>query len=264
MSCDPCWSVLPLRVSTIATSRVKRYLRNIVRALCGYSPPPILHMCCLLASQNALINSGHHLCGWIFETEFSARAWECLPPGGRPEHCSAVPNAGQDGRFQKGFCMRNLNCLLIALVSALIAVYMVLWLTKPPRLETTTIPPPTFKRDQGELTIWGGWKTVEGYDSPGTSAVEIHCSCDHNTCSEALATILHHSTGEDLETQVFNYQIVLWDESGLEALAERAIDGFLDRRLVISLKERAAVLKWMPSPCCDGDTERSLLVGDPL
>lgn len=133
--------------------------------------------------------------------------------------------------------MRNLNYLLIALASALAAVYATLWLTKPSPLESTTIPPLIFKQDQGELIVWDGWRTVEGYQAPGTNAVEIRCNSDHNTCSEAVATILHHTTGEDLEAQVFNYRVVRWDESGLEAVADAAMAGCLDRRLVVSLVE---------------------------
>ncbi|MGQ7557874.1 hypothetical protein ACTGYQ_11420, partial [Streptococcus suis] len=68
--------------------------------------------------------------------------------------------------------MRYLKLLLIALASALCATYLVLWLTKPAPLENTTIPPLIFKEEQNALVIWGGWKTVEGYQAPGTNAVE--------------------------------------------------------------------------------------------
>lgn len=101
--------------------------------------------------------------------------------------------------------MRYLNMLLIALASALCATYLVLWLAKPAPIENTTIPPLIFKMEQDELVIWGGWKTVEGYQAPGINAVEIRCNRTTNTCHEAVASILHHTEGEDLEAQVFSY-----------------------------------------------------------
>lgn len=38
----------------------------------------------------------------------------------------------------------------------------------------------------------------------------------------------------------------------------------LERRLVISLKEKTAVLNWQPSAGCEADKGRAILVGDPL
>lgn len=160
--------------------------------------------------------------------------------------------------------MRYLNYLLIAVASALSATYAALWLTKPSPLESTTIPPLVFKEQQGELLVWGGWKTVEGYQTPGINAVEIYCSRERGMCSEAFATILHHTTGEDLEAQVFNYQITRWDEASLEAFARSSIELCLERRLVISLNEKSAALNWQPPAGCEADKGRAVLVGDPL
>jgi hypothetical protein len=160
--------------------------------------------------------------------------------------------------------MRYINHLMIALASALVAVYTVLWLTKPSPIEDTTIPPLIFKQDQAELTIWGGWDTVEGYRAPGTNAIEVRCNRDRNSCSEAVATILHHTAGEDIESQVYNYRVVRWDETGLEAVAEGAMGLCLERRLAISLKDRTAALTWAPPAGCEGDTGRAVLVGDSL
>lgn len=99
--------------------------------------------------------------------------------------------------------MRYLNMLLIALASALCATYLTLWLKKPTPVDTiTTIPPLIFKEEEGDVVIWGGWKTVAGYQAPGANAVEIRCNRTSNTCHEAVATILHHDQGEDLEAQV--------------------------------------------------------------
>lgn len=165
---------------------------------------------------------------------------------------------------RKDSVMRYINYLLIALASALAAVYTALWLTKPSPLENTTIPPLIFKQTPGELTVWGGWRTVEGYQVPGTNAVEIRCNRDRNSCSEAVATILHHATGEDLEAQVFNYRVIRWNDDSLEAVAEKAMVECLDRRLVVSLKEQTAALSWYPPTGCEGDTGRAVLVGDPL
>lgn len=69
--------------------------------------------------------------------------------------------------------MRYLKQLLIVLASVLCTTYVVLWLTKPAPIENTTIPPLIFKEEQVEIVIWGGWKTVEGYQTPGSNAVEI-------------------------------------------------------------------------------------------
>lgn len=160
--------------------------------------------------------------------------------------------------------MRYLNYLLIAVASALSATYAALWLTKPSPLENTTIPPLIFKEQQGELLVWGGWRTVEGYQTPGINAVEIHCSRERGTCSEAFATILHHTIGEDLEAQVFNYQITHWDEASLEAVAGRSMEPCLERRLVISLKEKTAALNWSPPAGCEADKGQAVLVGDTL
>lgn len=160
--------------------------------------------------------------------------------------------------------MRYINYLLIAITSALCACYSVLWLTKPSPLENTTIPPLIFKEQLGEVVVWGGWKTIEGYQSPGTNAVEIRCSRELDTCNEAFATILHHTTGEDLDAQVFSYQITRWDETRLEAVAARYMGLCLERHLVIHLQDKTAALSWSPLAGCEADKGRAVLVGDPL
>lgn len=160
--------------------------------------------------------------------------------------------------------MRYFKYLLVAITSALCASYTVLWLIKPSLLESTTIPPLIFKEQQGELLVWGGWKTVEGYQDPGINAVEVRCNRGRGTCSEAFATILHHDTGEDLEAQVFNYQITRWDEARLEAIATHSMGQCLDRHLVIHLQDKSADLRWLPPAGCEADQGRAVLVGDPL
>ncbi|WP_434077641.1 hypothetical protein [Pseudomonas aeruginosa] len=160
--------------------------------------------------------------------------------------------------------MRYINYLLIAVTSGLCATYSVLWLTKPSPLESTTIPPLTVHATQEEIVVWGGWKAIEGYQHPGANAVEVRCNRALGTCNEALATILHHTEGEDLEAQVFNYQIIRWDESNIEAVAARSMGLCLERRLVISVRDRTAALSWSPPAGCEADKGRAVLVGDPL
>lgn len=160
--------------------------------------------------------------------------------------------------------MRYLKQLLIVLASVLCATYLVLWLTKPAPLENTTIPPLIFQEEQDELVIWGGWKTVAGYQAPGANAVEIRCNRTSNTCHEAVASILHHAEGEDLEAQVFSYKVSRWDANELEAVAQRAMGECLERRLIVHLSDKSAAMLWSPPPGCEGDTGRAVLVGDPL
>lgn len=135
---------------------------------------------------------------------------------------------------------------------------------KPAPLENTTVPPLIFKEEQDELVIWGGWKTVEGYQTPGTNAVEIRCNRTASMCHEAFASILHHAEGEDLEAQVFSYKVNLWDANRIEAVAERAMGECLARRLVIHLPDKSAALSWSPPSGCEDDKGRAVLVGDPL
>ncbi|WP_435634852.1 hypothetical protein ACSC9U_26590 [Pseudomonas solani] len=139
-----------------------------------------------------------------------------------------------------------------------------LWLTKPTPIDNTTIPPLIFKEEQDEIVIWGGWKTFEGYQTPGANAVEIRCNRTSSRCHEALASILHHTEGEDLEAQVFSYKISSWSATKLEAVAERAMGACLERRLVIDIPNKSAALHWSPPSGCEGDTGRAALVGDPL
>lgn len=160
--------------------------------------------------------------------------------------------------------MRYLNLLMIVLASVLGTTYLVLWLTKPAPLDNTTIPPLVFKEEQEQVVIWGGWKTTEGYQTPGTNAVEIRCNRTSSTCHEAFASILHHADGEDLEAQVFNYKVSSWDANKLEAVAENAMGECLERRLVIHIPDKSAALNWSPLPGCEGDTGHAILVGDPL
>lgn len=160
--------------------------------------------------------------------------------------------------------MRYINYLLISLASALIAVYATLWLNQPSPLETTTIPPIVLQQTESGLVLWGGWRTVEGYVAPGTNAVEIRCNRERKSCSEAYASILHHSQGEDLEAAVFNYRITAWTDRYLEAVVVSSMAECLDRLLVIHIPEKSATLQWKPQIGCDADKGRAVLIGDPI
>lgn len=74
------------------------------------------------------------------------------------------------------------------------------------------------KQQGDDLMLWGGWGTVAGYEPPGVNAVEIRCNRGNGSCLEAYASILHHDEGEDLEAQVFNYEVVEWTEQMLHAI----------------------------------------------
>lgn len=158
---------------------------------------------------------------------------------------------------------RYFKYLLVAFASALGASYAVLWLALPAPLESTTIPPLLLKEERGELILWGGWRAVEGYQSPATNAVELRCNRQQGECTEAFATILRHESGQDLEAQAFHYEITRWDETKLEAIASRAMGYCLDRHLVIHLLEKSADLRWSPSSSCDAEKGHAVLIGDP-
>ncbi|MCR3762494.1 hypothetical protein K3Z80_02780 [Pseudomonas aeruginosa] len=164
--------------------------------------------------------------------------------------------------------MRYLRYLAIALASSLLTAYAVLWFIAPATAEsphTVVRPPLKVDHQDGQLLIWGGWETETGYDAPGTNAVEIRCFQTTARCTEAYASILHHTEGEDLEAQVFDYAVKTWTDSQIQAVAEHAMD-CLDRRILVDLATGQARLEWSPGSeaGCDGDTGSAVLVGDPL
>lgn len=105
---------------------------------------------------------------------------------------------------------------------------------------------------------------MAGYDQPGKNAIEIRCNAAKTTCSEAYANLLHHDEGEDIEAQVFSYQVVEWTDSLLHAVAKGAMEECIDRNLYVSLNDKTASLEWMPQESCEGDIGAAVLVGDPL
>lgn len=164
--------------------------------------------------------------------------------------------------------MSYFKYLIIALASALLSAYTALWYATPATVETpysVVRPPLTVEQDDGKLLIWGGWKTLQGYEAPGTNAIEIRCERESGRCTEAYASILHHDEGEDLEAQAFSYTIQDWSDTEVTAVAEQAMD-CLSRHLMVDLRGKQARLEWGPGTDtnCTGDMGAAVLVGDPI
>ncbi|MDU0815797.1 hypothetical protein Q8X07_05140 [Pseudomonas aeruginosa] len=163
--------------------------------------------------------------------------------------------------------MTYLRYICVAFAASLATAYSTLWVASPTPLEqhAVTLPPLTINQQDGDLLLWGGWKTIEGYDHGSANAVEIRCYRKLSRCVEAYASIFHHNTGEDLEAQVFIYHVDAWNDEHLVATAAKAMAECLDRVLQVDLLEKGATLKWGPGDeGCDGDIGEGILVGDPL
>lgn len=164
--------------------------------------------------------------------------------------------------------MTYLRYTCVAFAAALAAVYSTLWVLSPTPLEqyAVTFPPLAVTQQEGNLLLWGGWKTIAGYDHDSANAVEIRCDRKLLACVEAYASLLHHDAGEDLEAQIFNYRVDVWDEVRLVATAAKAMAECLDRVLQVDLMANGATLKWGPGSdrSCNGDTGEAILVGDPV
>lgn len=76
---------------------------------------------------------------------------------------------------------------------------------------------------------------------------------------------MHHTEGEDLEAQAFDYVVQNWTETEVLAVAGQAM-GCLDRILIVDLVAQQARLEWSPSAeaGCEGDIGAAVLSGDPL
>lgn len=163
--------------------------------------------------------------------------------------------------------MHYLRYIAVALASALASLYVALWFVGPVTAEAPhTVFRPLLTIDQGDddLLIWGSWQTQQGFEAPGTNAIEIRCDRAAGRCQEAYATILHHTEGEDLEAQVFDYRVQDWTDARLVAVSDNFM-GCLTRRLLVDLPAKQARLEWAPaSGGCEGDTGAAVLVGDPL
>ncbi len=164
--------------------------------------------------------------------------------------------------------MRYLPYIAVALASSLLSASATLWYAAPKTAESShsvTRPPLKVEHQNGNLLIWGGWETTKGYQAPGINAVEIRCDTASSRCIEAYASILHHTEGEDLEAQVFDYVVQNWTETEMLAVAGQAM-GCLDRRLIVDLVAQQARLEWSPSAeaGCEGDIGAAVLGGDTL
>ena len=164
--------------------------------------------------------------------------------------------------------MRYLRYLAVAVASSLLTAYTVLWFVAPTTVEsprTVYTPPLKVEQKDGQLLIWGSWETKKGYIAPGTNAVEIRCDRASARCTEAYASILHHTEGEDIESQVFSYVVQAWTEAQLQAVANQAM-GCLDRHLLVDLTTKQARLEWSSSSeaSCEGESGYATLSGDPL
>lgn len=164
--------------------------------------------------------------------------------------------------------MRYLRYIAIVLASSLLTAYTVLWFAAPTTVESphsVIRPPLKVEQQDGQLLIWGGWETKKGYVALGTNAVEIRCDQASARCTEAYASILHHTEGEDIEAQAFSYVVQTWTEAQIQALAGQSM-GCLDRRLLVDLTTKQARLEWSPGSeaGCEGDTGYAILSGDPL
>lgn len=161
--------------------------------------------------------------------------------------------------------MPILRYVSVALASALVAAYVAIWIVGPAPLErTATIPPLRIAQGDG-LLIWGGWRTVAGYDHGTTNAVEIICNRARQTCMEAYASLLFHTEGQDLEAQAFDYEVTAWDDQHLQAIDTDGMGECLHRILNVDLVGEGATLEWRPGDGkCEGDTGKAVLVGDPL
>ena len=164
--------------------------------------------------------------------------------------------------------MPILRYFTISAASALAAAYAALWLANPAPLEqlhSVVRPPLTVAQQGDDLKLWGGWSTVAGYEPPGVNAVEIRCNRVSGSCLEAYASILHHDEGEDLEAQVFNYEVVEWTEQLLHATAVMPDANCVTRNLVVALPAGSASLELLPKgDDCEFDASSAMLVGDPL
>lgn len=69
---------------------------------------------------------------------------------------------------------------------------------------------------------------------------------------------------EDLQAEVFSYEVIIWTEQRLEAVARGAMVDCLDRVLHVDIAANSASLKWMPTEGCEGDTGAAVLIGDPV
>jgi hypothetical protein len=159
--------------------------------------------------------------------------------------------------------MTILKICVAALGSALASALFTVWLMSEQAVDEPTIPYMMFSEVNGDYVIQGAWRTVKGYNAPGTQATEIHCNKARMTCVEALGELLIHTEGQDLSAEAFEYRIEERNETSITALAITPMYGCLQRKLSIQLQEKTASLSWEPTKeCTDGDIGQAVLIGD--
>ncbi|SFD92763.1 hypothetical protein [Phytopseudomonas straminea] len=158
----------------------------------------------------------------------------------------------------------TLTTLFACLLTAGLTASLTLWLTSDKARPEPNVFIPERLADQsdGHLWVMGGWITEEGYQPPGRSAVEIRCYPEQQLCTEALATIFHHTEGSDLEAQTYLYQVTDWTDARVQAVAVGAMGGCHDRRLHLYPQDTDARLEWGPGEGCEGDSGSAVLIGE--
>ncbi|MBM3113618.1 hypothetical protein GIW79_28530 [Pseudomonas sp. PA-7-1E] len=161
--------------------------------------------------------------------------------------------------------MRPLKVVLLCLSTALTSSYITLQLASPATdlpLGTLYLPPKLVIEHAGEAVVWGGWRTRNEHVPHGDVAVEIRCHLQLKLCTEAVAGLLRHEEGEDLEAQTYLLNVSNWAPNKIEAAA--VLDDCLIRQVTINPEANTAVLRWSPKPGCQGGTGQADLVGDPV
>jgi len=158
----------------------------------------------------------------------------------------------------------TLTTLFACLLTAGITASLTLWLTfdETPPVPNVLIPERLVDHIGDQLVMMGGWISEEGYQPPGRAAIEIRCYREQQLCTEAVATIFHHSKGSDLEAQTYLYQVTDWTDARVQAVAASGMGECFDRRLQLYPQHTDAHLEWGPGEGCEGASGSAMLIGD--
>ena len=158
----------------------------------------------------------------------------------------------------------TLPTLFACLLTAGLTTSLTLWLTcdDSPPVPNVLIPERLVDYQGSDLMMMGGWVTEVGYQPPGRSAIEIRCYREQQLCTEAVATIFHHTEGSDLEAQTYLYQVTDWTDELVDAVSVSGMGECLDRRLRLYPLNKDAGLEWTPSVGCEGEVGLAMFVGD--
>lgn len=161
--------------------------------------------------------------------------------------------------------MRPFKVILLCLCVSLVSGYTALQLAAPPTklpLGPVTLPPKLIVEQAGEMIVWGGWRTRDESVAHGDVAVEIRCNMELKLCTEAVAGLLRHDEGEDLEAQAYLLTITNWEPDKVEAVG--LVNDCLIRQVTINPEANTALLRWSPKSGCQGGAGHADLVGDPV